>query len=214
MTHHAGTGSGAESRIVTQIIEGLPVGVVIAAATGRVVWMNRAAEDFLGAPAAETLGQPVTHVLKDPQVAAVWHTAVAENRQCVGEISALWPRPLELKVTVAACTDPAGAILGRALLVCDVAAERVIKVELSRAVAERLLALTSAPTAAQPAAGLTQRELGILRLVGRGLGNDAIAVAAQISASTVRSHLKSLYRKLNLASRAAAVSFAVRNHLV
>jgi LuxR family transcriptional regulator, maltose regulon positive regulatory protein len=49
--------------------------------------------------------------------------------------------------------------------------------------------------------------------VGQGLGNDDIARNAHISPSTVRSHLKNLYRKLNLGSRAEAVRFAVLHHL-
>jgi DNA-binding CsgD family transcriptional regulator len=61
---------------------------------------------------------------------------------------------------------------------------------------------------------LTHQEVRILRLVGQGLRNDEIAEQAHISASTVRSHLKSVYRKLKLGSRAEAVSYAIRNHLV
>jgi len=65
----------------------------------------------------------------------------------------------------------------------------------------------------QPVAHLTSQELRVLRLVGGGLGNDEIARRMAISVATVRSHLKRLYRKLHLRSRAEAVSFATRNHL-
>ena len=46
------------------------------------------------------------------------------------------------------------------------------------------------------------------------MSNDDIAEKVHVAPSTVRSHLKSLYRKLGLNSRTEAVSYAVRNHLV
>ena len=55
----------------------------------------------------------------------------------------------------------------------------------------------------RPAAGenLTPRELDILRLVGQGLGNKAIALRLGVSVTTVRTHLHRLYEKLRTASR-------------
>jgi DNA-binding NarL/FixJ family response regulator len=48
---------------------------------------------------------------------------------------------------------------------------------------------------------LTPRELDILRLVGQGLGNKAIALKLGVSVTTVRTHLHRLYEKLRTASR-------------
>jgi DNA-binding NarL/FixJ family response regulator len=62
-------------------------------------------------------------------------------------------------------------------------------------------------------ATLTFQELRSLRLVGRGLANGDIAEKLSVATSTVRSHLKSAYRKLGLRTRAQAVSYAVRHHL-
>jgi DNA-binding CsgD family transcriptional regulator len=56
-------------------------------------------------------------------------------------------------------------------------------------------------------------QIAILRLVGRGIGNAEIAEKAHLSPFTVRSHLKSLYRKLKLASRPEAVAYAIRHHM-
>lgn len=55
----------------------------------------------------------------------------------------------------------------------------------------------------RPVAGgnLTPRELDILRLVGQGLGNKAIALRLGVSVTTVRTHLHRLYEKLRTASR-------------
>ena len=55
-------------------------------------------------------------------------------------------------------------------------------------------------------AGLTEREVAILRLVAAGRTNSAIAHELQLSPRTVAKHLEHVYRKLGVSSRAAAVS--------
>ena len=62
-------------------------------------------------------------------------------------------------------------------------------------------------------AGLTPREVEVLRLVAQGLTNAQIAVKLVISSGTVNAHLTSLYRKLNTSSRAVATRFAVEHGL-
>jgi predicted ATPase/DNA-binding CsgD family transcriptional regulator/tetratricopeptide (TPR) repeat protein/transcriptional regulator with XRE-family HTH domain len=62
-------------------------------------------------------------------------------------------------------------------------------------------------------AGLTSREVEVLRFVAQGLTNSQIAVQLAISAGTVNAHMTSLYRKLNISSRAAATRFAVEHGL-
>ncbi len=49
---------------------------------------------------------------------------------------------------------------------------------------------------------LTQREKQVARLVGYGLGNKGIAKELRIREATVATHLKRIYRKLGLQSRA------------
>ena len=56
------------------------------------------------------------------------------------------------------------------------------------------------------AAGLTDREIAILRLVAAGCTNSAIAHQIGLSPRTVAKHLEHVYRKLGVSSRAAAVS--------
>jgi DNA-binding CsgD family transcriptional regulator len=55
-------------------------------------------------------------------------------------------------------------------------------------------------------AGLTDREIAILRLVAAGRTNSAIAHELRLSPRTVAKHLEHAYRKLGVSSRAAAVS--------
>lgn len=58
--------------------------------------------------------------------------------------------------------------------------------------------------------GLTERELDILRLVGKGLSNKQIGKQLYISDRTVQAHLSNIFSKLNVSSRTEAVMYAVR----
>jgi DNA-binding NarL/FixJ family response regulator len=58
--------------------------------------------------------------------------------------------------------------------------------------------------------GLTQRESEILSYVVNGLSNRGIANKLVIGDETVKSHLRSIYRKLGVNDRAGAVATALR----
>ena len=62
--------------------------------------------------------------------------------------------------------------------------------------------------------GLTRRELDVLRLLVEGKSNQAIADQLFISPRTVTNHVASILSKLDLHSRSAAVSYALRNRLI
>ena len=57
---------------------------------------------------------------------------------------------------------------------------------------------------------LTPRERDVLGLIGRGLRNADAALALGLSESTVASHIKSIYAKLGISSRAEAALQAAR----
>ncbi|MDQ3539302.1 MAG: LuxR C-terminal-related transcriptional regulator, partial [Chloroflexota bacterium] len=59
--------------------------------------------------------------------------------------------------------------------------------------------------------GLTPRELEVLRLMADGLSNQRIADALFLSPRTVTTHITGILGKLDLSSRTAAVSFAIRS---
>lgn len=63
-------------------------------------------------------------------------------------------------------------------------------------------------------AGLTQREIEVLRLVARGMSNKAIAGRLFISPKTVGNHVEHIYMKINASSRAAASLFAMQSGLL
>ena len=58
--------------------------------------------------------------------------------------------------------------------------------------------------------GLTEREMEILRLVGKGLTNKDIGQQLYISDRTVQAHLSNIFSKLGVTSRTEAVMYAVR----
>jgi predicted ATPase/DNA-binding CsgD family transcriptional regulator len=67
----------------------------------------------------------------------------------------------------------------------------------------------------QPAAhGLTGREIEVLRLVTQGCTDAQIAEALVISPRTVHAHLRTIYRKLDVSSRFAAIHYAREAQLI
>ena len=71
----------------------------------------------------------------------------------------------------------------------------------------RLAAARRALSAGEP---LTERERTILRFLSSGLTEREIARELFVSYNTVHSHVKSLYRKLGVSSRAEAVARSPR----
>jgi HD-GYP domain-containing protein (c-di-GMP phosphodiesterase class II) len=63
-------------------------------------------------------------------------------------------------------------------------------------------------------AGLTEREVEVLRLLARGLANKEIARQLMISRKTVGKHVEHIYVKIEASNRAEASLFAVRHGLL
>ena len=63
-------------------------------------------------------------------------------------------------------------------------------------------------------AGLTPRELQVLRLVAAGKTNKAIAAELVLSERTVDRHVSNIFAKLGVSSRAAATAYAYEHQLV
>jgi len=92
---------------------------------------------------------------------------------------------------------------GRAMTVEQVTAE-----EEQFEVTER-----SAQTGPEYPAGLTEREVEVLRWLARGLSNQEIADRLVLSRRTVDAHLRSIYGKLGVTSRSAATRAAIENKI-
>lgn len=83
---------------------------------------------------------------------------------------------------------------------------------LSPSIARRLMAhFQSTRSVATIEHNLTEREKQVLLYIGQGLRNGEVAKQLEIAESTVASHIKSIYHKLGISSRAEAAQYA--NHL-
>jgi HD-GYP domain-containing protein (c-di-GMP phosphodiesterase class II) len=72
---------------------------------------------------------------------------------------------------------------------------------------------SSRPKRTHPA-GLSEREIEVLRLLARGLPDKEIARALVVSARTVHHHVEHIYNKLGVSTRAAATLFAMQHELL
>jgi DNA-binding NarL/FixJ family response regulator len=62
-------------------------------------------------------------------------------------------------------------------------------------------------------AGLTDREVTMLKAVARGLSNKQISQELFVTEQTVKFHLSNVYRKIGVANRSAAVRYAHQHGL-
>lgn len=63
-------------------------------------------------------------------------------------------------------------------------------------------------------AGLSEREVEVLRLVAQGLTNPQVAERLYLSPRTVETHLQRIYAKLDVPNRGAAIRVAVQHGLI
>jgi DNA-binding NarL/FixJ family response regulator len=61
---------------------------------------------------------------------------------------------------------------------------------------------------------LTAREIDVLMKISLGLSNHEIAQQLFLSQSTIKSHITSIFRKLNVDNRISAINFARENGLL
>lgn len=80
----------------------------------------------------------------------------------------------------------------------------------AEALARQLLATGESPApTSTPPAGLSAREVEVLRLVAEGLTDAEVAARLFLSPRTVSGHLRSIYAKLGISSRSAATRLAI-----
>ena len=70
------------------------------------------------------------------------------------------------------------------------------------------------PKKAAYPAGLTQREVEVLRLVAGGATNQQVADELHISVRTVNTHMTNIFNKTGCDNRTAAGAFAIRHNLL
>ena len=108
--------------------------------------------------------------------------------------------------------DPAAAA---AVLVGEVDTGRFGRVEVDAvlAVAGHAAQMSGSARAAHPA-GLTDREVEVLRLIARGHANKQVASELGISPKTVGRHIEHIYAKAGVSTRAGATLFAMEQGLL
>ena len=127
--------------------------------------------------------------------------ALLPHESYVGEAWAAGARGLLLRDTDAARLAAALQAVAQGLAVLDPALANAVLPDRAQA-------------PAPPPADLTPRELEVLRLLGEGLPNKAIAQALGISDHTVKYHVAALLSKMGAASRTEAVATAYRKGLL
>jgi len=89
------------------------------------------------------------------------------------------------------------------------AGDTVLAPSITRRLLDRFVRSSVPPSAARAGLdALTSREREVLELIARGLSNEEIAVDLYVSAATVKSHVNTLFRKLQVRDRVQAVILA------
>jgi len=145
------------------------------------------------------------------RAARLWGSAEA-LREAMGT-----PIPPVYRAAYERLVAAARAQLGEQAFTTAWAEGRTISPEQALA-AERQPTLPTPTSPVRPAAtnpgGLTAREVEVLRLLAQGLTSAQIAERLVIGVVTVNFHVRSIYSKLGVASRAAATRYALEHHLV
>jgi len=89
--------------------------------------------------------------------------------------------------------------------------EPVLHPQIARKVVQRFRERRGPPAAEEPVRDpLSEREMEVLRLAGKGISNKDIASQLSLSIRTVQAHLGNIFSKLGVGSRTEAVLFALR----
>ncbi len=115
------------------------------------------------------------------------------------------------EVVEAALEAGADAFIGKSVDPADLAAalRQALEKPLAKAIGR-----ASRGHPAVEAAGLSGRELDVLRALAEGKSNKEIAQGLWLAQQTVKFHLTNIYRKLDVSSRTQAVNWAYRHGLV
>lgn len=189
--------------------------------TGKPALARRHAEQALAC--AEQPRQPLallaTHRLTgELDIQARRYDAAAAHLDAALALADACDAPFERALTLLALADlrrangrldEARSFIDEACAICgSLGAVRAL------ALADALAGRISGRTPAGAPAGLTPREIEALRLVAEGLTDAQVAERLFLSPRTVSQHLRSIYNKLGVSSRAAATRFAIEHGLL
>lgn len=87
----------------------------------------------------------------------------------------------------------------------------LLQMALATAVADYPTPQTTAEFTPTPDDLLTEAERRVLRLIGQGLDNTAIAQSLHLSPNTIKTHVRHIFEKLHVSDRTQAALWAVRH---
>jgi PAS domain S-box-containing protein len=180
---------------------------------GRIALWNRAAEQLLGHPAREAIGQPSCAIVRSDGDDA----PTLCYRGCHAGLTSVdvpmqkfhlrtftrTGRPIRVTVSTLVIDGPKDKGPTIMHLLREATAG-------GRAGANGHEGVTPGPHAG----ALTRREIDVLRLMGAGMNTTVIARTLSVSGATVRNHVQNILGKLGVHSRLAAVAVAHRRALL
>jgi predicted ATPase/DNA-binding CsgD family transcriptional regulator len=171
------------------------------------------------APALEGLAAVVAAQGESTWAARLWGKAEAQRETINTPLPPLYRADYEQAVALARSqldelSFAAAWAEGRAMTL-----EQVFDARGPVTIPEPLLTLQSAAPPSEKSLprnldGLRAREVEVLRLLAQGMTSAQIAERLVISLLTVNTHVRSIYSKLGVTSRAAATRYAIERHLV
>lgn len=197
---------------------------------GCIVSWNEAAERLLGFRAAEAIGRPCHEVVCGTDLFGnricgedCPLRAMARRREPIHRLEMIVRRgsaePIRVAISVLTLSARRSGHFRMVHLIHPITREEEIG-DLVRHLldADHAVFAPSGPDGQPGRTGetkyLTPRETEVLRLLANGGGTREIATRLQISTATVRTHVESILHKLDVRSRLAAVTQALREHLI
>ena len=183
---------------------------------GYQLWIAACLEGLAGVVAAqESVEASLAGTLSGGQV-TLWAARLWGAAQTIRDTIGA-PMPPVDRVDYERAVAAVHARLGKEAFAAAWAEGRTMTPEEAIAAQGRLATPQPTTSTAQPPAypaGLTAREMEVLRLVAQGLTSAQIAEQLVISLLTVNTHVRSIYSKLGVTSRAIATRYAIEHHLV
>ena len=204
-------------RDLDALLVGFQEGAFVVGADGHIARWNRGAERIIGYSAREIVGRPCHEAFHGGDGGG--HRVCHQSCRAValmpggGEIPSFdvemrtkAGRPVWVSMRVLAARDPDDGDVTAHLFHDVTEAHRLVARIRNR------LAAATAPAAA--GAGLTPREIEVLRFLVSGIGTKAAAQRLDVTRTTIRNHVQSILGKLGVHSRLEAVAYAHRHRLI
>jgi PAS domain S-box-containing protein len=203
--------SGRQSDFFRAVVENSPDGIVILGSELEVIYENPSISRIMGYESGEFVDKDTFGVIHPDDMPRVARrlTKMIQNPEDTGSHAQC--RVMHKDGTWRVVDAVANNLLHNPTVKGII----VVIHKISRhSLAERAWAEESAASAVAKKYRLTESEYRVLTLVAEGKSNPQIAEQLVVSPSTVRFHVTSILRKMDVTSRTAAAAIAVRRHLV